>query len=261
LDDPRLALYRVVRDPELLRSHGVFLAEGRLVVERLLGQTNYRARSVLVTPAALASLAPALSHASCPAYLVEPPVMRDLAGFSIHRGCLAIGERGTPRRLEDLAAAGGPLVVLERVGNPDNVGGAFRNAAAFGASGVVLSPGCSDPLYRKSIRTSMGAALTVPFVIAPEWPGALAGLRAAGWRVVALRPGEPTASIHVVAAHLRGSRVALLLGHEGEGLTPDAERLATDRARIPMARGTDSLNLATAAGIALYEFTRSVENP
>jgi len=255
VNDPRLAPYRGVRDPGLLRDHGVFLAEGRLVVERLLGQSHYRARSVLVTPAAHASLAEALARAECPVYLVESSVVHGLAGFNVHRGCLAIGERGSPREPAGLVAASGPLVILEQVGNPDNVGGTFRNAAAFGASGVVLSPGCSDPLYRKSIRTSMGAALTVPFAVAEEWPGTLARLRDRGWTVVALTPAEDAEDIRAVAAQLQGSRVALLLGHEGQGLSPDTQALASVRARIPMTSGVDSLNVATAAAVALYEFT------
>jgi tRNA G18 (ribose-2'-O)-methylase SpoU len=189
-------------------------------------------------------------------YLVESPVVHDLAGFNIHRGCLAIGERGSPRRLAELVTASGPLLILEQIGNPDNVGGTFRNAAAFRASGVVLSPGCSDPLYRKSIRTSMGAALTVPFAVAEEWPGALARLRETRWTVVALTPDEGVEDIHAVAARFRGSRLALLLGHEGHGLGPETQALASVRARIPIREQTDSLNVATAAAIALYEIAK-----
>lgn len=252
LDDPRLALYRGVRDPELLRAHGVFVAEGRLVVERLFRQSRYRARSVLVTPAAHASLAAA---AACPVYLVDASLIQSLTGFNIHRGCLAIAERGEPRDPAELAGTAGPLVCLEEVGNPDNVGGVFRSAAAFGASGVILSPGCSDPLYRKAIRTSMGSALVLPFAVAHEWPAAITQLQHDGWTVAALTPAEDAVDIRSAVAGLSRPRVALLLGHEGSGLSADAEALASTRVRIPMTSAVDSLNVATAAAIGLYEIS------
>jgi tRNA G18 (ribose-2'-O)-methylase SpoU len=258
LDDPRLALYRGVRDPELLRTHGAFVAEGRLVVERLLEQSQYRARSVLVTPAAYASLAGALAAAECPVYLAESSVVQALTGFNIHRGCLAVGQRRPPRQLADLASTSGPILCLESVADPDNIGAAFRNAAAFGASAVVLSPGCSDPLYRKSIRTSMGATLTIPFAIAEPWPDALGRLRDQRWNVLALTPAEDAVDIRTLAAPLLDSqerRIALLLGHEGAGLSAAAQAIASARTRIPMAPGVDSLNVATAAAIGLYELT------
>lgn len=252
-DDPRLALYRGVADPDLLRMHGVFIAEGRLVVERLLAQSDFPARSVLVTPAAQASLSDALGRATCPVYIVDPALMRRVAGFNIHRGCLAIGERREPRETAELAKTGGPLVCLERVGNPDNVGGVFRNAAAFGASGVVLSPGCSDPLYRKAIRTSMGASLVVPFAIAREWPGVLGALERQEWTIVALTPGEGAVDVRDAAAGLSRSRVVLLLGHEGAGLSAEALALGAVRCRIPITSAVDSLNVAAASAIGLYE--------
>jgi tRNA G18 (ribose-2'-O)-methylase SpoU len=244
-----------VRDPELLRAHGVFVAEGRLVVERLLTQSRFPARSVLVTPAAHASLAFALDRVSCPVYLVASAVLERIAGYHIHRGCLAIGERGISARIEDLVGADGPLVCLESVGNPDNIGGVFRNAAAFGAAGVILSPGCSDPLYRKSIRTSMGATLAVPFAVAGDWPATISGLRESGRHVVALTLAEDAADLGLAARTLAGESVALLLGHEGHGLSMDAQTLASVRVRIPMVSAVDSLNVASAAAIALYAVT------
>ncbi|HSL22096.1 MAG TPA: RNA methyltransferase [Vicinamibacterales bacterium] len=256
-DDPRVALYRSVREPELLRDHGVFLAESRLVVQRLLEQSRFATRSVLVTPAAHAALDDLLDAAPCPVFLAERDLFDHLAGFDIHRGCLAIAERGQPVALDELLAGRGPLVILERVGNPDNVGGVFRNAAALGAAGVVLSPGCGDPLYRKAIRTSMGAVLTLPFVTLDDWPGPLEALRSHGWALVALTPAGDVPGIATLAPDLRPRRVALLLGHEGEGLSSEAATLAHARARIPMRTGIDSLNVAAAAAIALYELGRS----
>lgn len=255
LDDPRLALYREVRDPELLRIHSVFLAEGRLVLERLLTQSRYRARSVLVTPTAHGGLARALDTAPCPVFIVERSLMEALTGYDVHRGCLAIGDRGDSRDVAELANSAGPLVCLEAVGNPDNIGGVFRAAAAFGASGVVLSPACSDPLYRKSIRTSMGATLIVPFAIASDWPAALTRLQDQGWTVLALTPRTDAAAIQRVASEVVDSRVVLLLGHEGSGLSAEAQARATARARIPIASAVDSLNVTTAAAIALYAVT------
>ncbi len=245
-----------MRDPELLREHGVFVAEGRLVVQRLIEQSPFRTRSVLVTPTALNALAGTLASTSADIFTVSWDVMELITAFPAHRGCLAIGERADGASLAALLESRGPLVVLENVGNPDNVGGAFRNAAAFGASGVVLSPGCSDPLYRKAIRTSMAATLTTPFVIAEAWPEAVSRLRSSGWHVIALTPGAGR-ELAEVARDAGSDRAALLLGHEGHGLSEEAVRLCTARARIPMAPGADSLNVATAAAVALYELRNS----
>ena len=162
--DPRLALYRGVRDPELLRAHGVFIAEGRLVVRRLL-ESRFRTRSVLVTPTARAELSDLLERLDDATLVYEADIdlFRQLAGFHVHRGCLAIGERPAPTPWRDVLRNARTVIVLEDVGNPDNVGGLFRAGAALGADAVLLSPGCADPLYRKSIRTSMAATLMLPF--------------------------------------------------------------------------------------------------
>jgi tRNA G18 (ribose-2'-O)-methylase SpoU len=254
--DPRLALYRGVRDPELLRDHGLFVAEGRLVVQRLLERSRLRPRSVVVTPAARDSLGPALDRAGCPVYVVSPATIEEISGFNIHRGCLALGERPPAAGVNDLLSflQGGPLLVLERIGNPDNIGGIFRNAAALGASGVVLSPGCSDPLYRKSIRTSMGATLHVPFATAREWPADLLAVAGSGRALVALTPDPGAEPIDEAVRKLAGNSVALFLGHEGSGISSDAAVMAPIRARIPMLPGADSLNVASACAIALHVF-------
>jgi tRNA G18 (ribose-2'-O)-methylase SpoU len=251
LTDPRVALYRGVRDPELLRDRGVFIAEGRLVVRRLLEHGTLRTRSVLVTPTGFESIRNVAAGAAA-VYLVDQPVMEAITGFHIHRGCLALGERPAPVRVETILSFPGPLVIVERVGNPDNVGGIFRNAAALGAAGVLLSPGCGDPLYRKAIRTSMGATLSVPFAAVEPWPQALEEIARAGWTIVALTPDPAATPIAQAARALRRSRVTLLVGHEGAGLSPEALAAADVRASIPMARGADSLNVATATAIALH---------
>jgi tRNA G18 (ribose-2'-O)-methylase SpoU len=268
--DARLADYRGIPDPELARTRGVFVAEGRLVVGRLLA-SRFVTRSVMVTPAAHEALAGELDPAAgVPVFVVPQPVMNTVAGFNIHRGCLAIGERPAPTPWEELVRGcgdlvravrrGGPsgppaaaLIALERVGNADNVGATFRAAAAFDAAGVLLDPGCADPLYRKAIRTSMGTALQVPFAADVPWMDALTGLRDDGWAVVGLTPDGSAAPVRDVLART-GDRVVLALGHEGEGITSATASACTHLARIPMSTQVDSLNVAMAAGIALYEW-------
>jgi tRNA G18 (ribose-2'-O)-methylase SpoU len=147
-------------------------------------------------------------------------------------------------------------VVLEGVANADNVGGVFRNAAAFGADAVVLSPACCSPLYRKAIRTSMGASLRVPFVHLDEWPSPLMRLRAAGFTLAALTLGDPSETLETFCSRARPPKLALVVGAEGAGLTPAVESGADHRIRIPIAPAVDSLNLAVAAGIALERLTR-----
>ena len=252
--DERIADYRNIPDPDLMARRGLFVAEGRLVVQRLLVSTRWTARSLLVTSPALAALQPTLgADADVPVFLVNQPVMNVITGFNIHRGCLALGERAPAREWRRLVESAALVVALERLGNADNVGAIFRNAAAFGADVVLLGPACADPLYRKAIRTSMGAALSVPFADARPWPDVLSALRDEGWAVVALSPASVVRA-RDAAAEVAGRRVAIVVGHEGEGLTLGATRVCTHHAAIPMAPGVDSLNAATAAAVALYEF-------
>jgi tRNA G18 (ribose-2'-O)-methylase SpoU len=196
-----------------------------------------------------------LSAAGVPVFTCSLALLQSITGFNIHRGCLAIGDRPAAVPPVALMQGRGPLVVLEGIGNPDNVGLIFRNAAAFGVSGVVVGAGCCDPLYRKAIRTSMGAALTVPFAVDDEWPGALAQLRGARWTVIGMTPDAGARPIDDVRMG-RDARVAVLLGSEGEGLSTAAMSAADERVRIPMCGTTDSLNVAVAAGVALYALTR-----
>ncbi len=161
LDDPRLAPFRDVGDAELRRRDGLFLAEGRLVVRRLLTESRYRTRAVLVSETARAALDDVLGACdeALDVLVVPSAWMEGLTGFNMHRGCLAVGERGTPHAWRDVARGARRLLVLEGVGNPDNVGGLFRTARAFGVDAVLIGPGTGDPLYRKAIRVSCGAAL------------------------------------------------------------------------------------------------------
>ena len=254
----RLAAYRNLPDAELLAQHGVFVAEGRLVVRRLL-ESQLVTQSVMVTEPALASLEDVLArHDDLPVYVVPQAVMNAITGFNIHRGCLALGERPAARSLTELTQAAQRLVAVERVSNADNVGSIFRNAAAFGIDGVLVGPSCTDPLYRKAIRTSMGAALTMPFVEAEPWPGVLQDLQTDGWNVIAMTPSPTALPLADVARVVGGHRVVVLVGHEGEGLTQDSLAASSYQARIPMAAGVDSVNVATALAIALYEINREL---
>jgi tRNA G18 (ribose-2'-O)-methylase SpoU len=255
-NDPRLDDYRNVTDPELLRERGVFVAEGRHVVRRLLTESRFRTRSLLLTPAAQEGLADLVDgNLHLPVFVVRSQAMQAITGFNIHRGCLAIGERPPMPAWTDVVRGTRLVVVLEQVSNADNVGGIFRNAAAFGADAVILGPSCADPLYRKAIRTSMGAALRVPFAEMTEWPGDLTRLRAAGVRLLALTPARDAILLREARVDV-DARVALLLGHEGDGLSPEALAAADVRVRIPMAGDVDSLNVASAAAVALHELSQ-----
>jgi tRNA G18 (ribose-2'-O)-methylase SpoU len=247
LDDPRLDDYRDVRDDRLRARGGAFAVESREVVRRLLRERRFRLRSLLLTEPALATVRDLLDDTTM--VLVAPnELIREVVGYNFHRGCMGIAERGAPVAL-DAVLAGRPhtVVACERLSNPDNVGGVFRNAMAFGVGAVVLSPGCADPLSRKVVRVSIGAAVSVPFVEAVAWPDALARLRADGFVVTALTTRDGTDLGDVATP----SRLALLVGSEGHGLTDAALAHADVRATIPMAAGVDSLNVVVACGIAL----------
>lgn len=253
-DDNRLSDFRAVSDPELAQTHGFFIAEGRLVVRRLLTESPLATRAVLVTPGAMKTLEDALApKPDVPVYLVSKDVMEGVAGFNIHRGCLASGVRPPRADWRAIVATARRIVVLERVGDADNVGAIFRSAAAFNADAILLGPACADPLYRKAIRTSMGAALTLRFADADPWPATLTDLTADGWAVAALTPAADAMPLRDFATTTRPPRVALVVGHEGEGLTDETLHVATYRVRIPIHASIDSLNVATAAAIALYE--------
>lgn len=263
-DDPRLADYRDVRDADLLGRRGVFMAEGREVVRTLLTRSRFTARSVLVTPVAFEAMRDVLETASLPVYRLPQDQMNAVVGFDIHRGCLAVGERGELRTLRDFLSAlpvspsPARVVVLESLTNHDNVGGIFRNAAAFGAAGIILSPDCCDPLYRKSIRVSMGSVLHVPFVrtTTDEWPSTLFdSLRAASLHTLALTPRGETDLASFGRDIPVPLRAALFVGAEGPGLSQRTMSDVDTRVRITMSPGFDSLNASTATAIALHALT------
>ena len=252
-EDPRAEPFRALRDPRALAGAGLFAAEGRLVLERLLAPgARFELRTVLGTPALLDALAPALAGHPRPVACLEAsePEIEEVVGHALHRGGVGLAERGPALAAEAVVAgaAGRPLLVLERVADPDNLGALFRSASAFAAGGVLLAAGGADPLYRKAVRSSMGAVLELPFARLEAWPGGLAAVRAAGYRVVALAPRAPLG----ISALAPGLPTALLLGCEGEGLSDAALAAADCRVRIPIAREVDSLNVAAAGAIALH---------
>ena len=248
-DDPRIAPFREVRDRDVAGRHGGFIAEGEVVLRVLARSRLHRARSILVAAKRVEGLAPILAAFAedVPIFAAGQVVMDSIVGFPIHRGILAFGERGPPLSPDALLqAVAGParIVCLFGVSNHDNVGGVFRNAAAFGAAAVLLDGACCDPLYRKAIRVSVGAALTVPFARLEGDPLDL--LARHGFEALALSPSAATPLADLAPPE----RVAVLLGAEGAGLPGDL--LARARAiSIPMSGGFDSLNLATTSGIVL----------
>lgn len=256
-EDPRLEGYRAVRERDLVGRDGAFIAEGVVVLEKLLASGLHPLGSVLIAEQRAGALVPLLAKvpAGVPIYLASQPVMDAVAGFPIHRGVLALGRRRPEPDPGDLLRSLGPralVVAMVGLSNHDNVGGVFRNAAAFGAGAVLLDPGCCDPLYRKAIRVSVGAALTTPFVRLGSGVDLIALLEAAGFVPLALTPAGSVA----LAELARPERAAILLGTEGPGLPPEVLSRAQG-VRIPMAAGFDSLNVAVASGIVLHHLASS----
>ena len=252
LDDPRVADYRDLRDRDLLRPRGLFMAEGHRVVRVLLG-SRYRARSVLVSARGLRALEDVLPAPGAPPVLVaDRGLLGRIAGFDVHRGCLAVGERGPDRPVDEILPAGpGPALAVgvEGVANTDNLGGILRNAWALGATGAMLDRTSCDPLYRRSLRVSTGASLRLPWTrLEGERGFELA--RDRGYTVVALVTRGAEDRIDRLLLPLE-RRVLVLAGEEGAGLSPATVEAADRRVSIPMREGVDSLNVATATGIAL----------
>ena len=235
------------------------------MVRLLLEGSRFRARSVFVSDAALPRVSPWLEQVpeDVTVLVAAQRVMDGVAGFALHRGCVALGERieapSAPALLAGEAKEARLLVVAHDLSNHDNVGGVFRNVAAFGAGAVLMTPRCCDPLYRKAIRVSMGHALRVPFGGIDAHAAGAEVLRDLGWRTVALTPRQSAVPIGDAACEVGPSdRVAVYVGSEGEGL-PDGVIAACDvPVRIAMAPGIDSLNVATSTGIALHRFAEAL---
>jgi len=252
-DDPRLEDYRNVSDAQLLRGQNLFVAEGRLVVGRLL-EDGHGVVSLLLNDASYQALEASAMRLpdETPVYVCETGLLAAITGFNLHRGCLAMARRPPERAAGDIVDRCDLILVLEGVTDADNVGSVFRNAHAFGAGGVLLSPTCCDPLYRKSVRTSGGAVLRVPYARVQDWPGSLGELTATGFTLVALTPHSSAPDLASRSRRRPGERIALLVGSEGPGLSAAAQGMCDTSLRIAIRPEVDSLNLATATGIALY---------
>jgi tRNA G18 (ribose-2'-O)-methylase SpoU len=257
--DPRLDDYRDLttadRRPDRPGGRGLVIAEGVIVVRRLIA-SPFPVRSLLGVARRFDELGADLDGLDVPAYVTDAATMAEVVGFHLNRGVLAVADRAPRPPLDALLPDARLLAVLEGVNDHENLGSLFRNAAALGVDGVLLGPRCADPLYRRSVRVSMGHVLRVPFADLPgPWPASLDGLRAAGLRVAALTPAPD--AVPLSRSGLAGQRVALLLGAEGPGLSAEALAAVDVRVRIPMAAGVDSLNVATAAAVAFH----AVGNP
>lgn len=252
-DDPRIAAYRDIRERDLVGRQGRFVAEGKVVLDVLFAARRFEVESVLVLDARLEGMAATLEKApaNAPVYVVSREVMDGVAGFPVHRGVLAIGRRRDGETLEGLLSrlpARALVLALVGIANHDNMGALFRNAAAFGADAVLLDATSCDPLYRKAVRVSVGAVLKVPFAELESGERMVEALGAAGFAQIALSPRGRVDVRDLV----RAGRMALYLGAEGEGL-PETLLRSLQTVRIPIAEDFDSLNVATAAAVALHE--------
>jgi len=263
IDDPRIDVYRDVRDRDLRGRDGVFMAESELVIRRLL-RTPERLHSLLLSPTRLEALGAALDVLpdSVPVYVAPVDTMTEIAGFHIHRGVLAAGLRPaaedlTPEPFIDALPETGPCLVLAASGitNVDNMGGLLRLAAAFQANGVLLDGDCCDPLYRKAIRVSMGHALSLPLAVAPDLQATLMGLKQRGCAVWAAETTDDAVDLQLCPP---GDRAVILVGNEGHGLSDAVLQVADHVVRIPMAPGVPSLNVVSAASVVLWERARGL---
>lgn len=239
---------------------GLVIAEGVLVVQRMVA-SRFNPHAFLGTERRLGELRERLDGVRAPYYRASAEVMAAIVGFHLNRGVLGAARR--PPELTPAQALEGArtVAVLEGVNDHENLGSIFRNAAGLHVDAVMFGSGCADPLYRRAVRVSMGHALLVPFTRAERWPGDLNELRRQGFRLVAMTP-DPSAQILATAMDgLAEEKVAVLVGAEGPGLTETTMRACDVRVRIPMSRGTDSLNVATAAALAFYERARALDLP
>jgi tRNA G18 (ribose-2'-O)-methylase SpoU len=251
--DPRLVELTQLTDAAaraaIEAEHGCFVAEGILTLESVL-HSPYRLRSVLVAEPKLARVAELLGDADVDVFVGPAALLEGVTGFPIHRGVIASVGRLPLPGADDLLAGADRVLVVEAVNDHENLGALFRNAAAFGVGAVLLDPRCADPLYRRSVRVSLGHVLHVPWTRIGPVHESLVDLRAVGLRTLALTPAGER-SLRAVVDDRAGERLAWLVGAEGAGLDAVTLAAADERVRIPIADGVDSLNVATAAAIAL----------
>jgi tRNA G18 (ribose-2'-O)-methylase SpoU len=254
--DPRLADYVSLTDVRLRRSleaaQGLFIAEGEKVIRRAIA-AGYPVRSLLVAEDKLATIADLAASCPAPLYLLPMAAAEQLTGYRVHRGALASMRRLPLPPVAAVLAGASRIVVLEDIVDHANVGAVFRCVAALGFEGVLLAPRCADPLYRRAVKVSMGAVLAVPYARMDDWREGLARLKVAGFRLLALTPDVAATPVGVVSAGVTAAdKLALLIGSEGSGLSGRWLEAADEAVRIPMSRGVDSLNAASAAAIACY---------
>jgi tRNA G18 (ribose-2'-O)-methylase SpoU len=253
LEDPRLADYSHQTDVALKKArgteHGLYLAESALVLERAL-RAGHRPRSVLALGGSVDE-AVSLVGDDVPVFSGPGELLAGLTGYVLHRGLIASMHRPALPSAASLLAGARRVVVLENVADPTNVGAIFRSVAAIGADAVLVTPRCSDPFYRRAIRVSMGTVLQVPWTRVGDWTSVRELLAASGFHVAALALEPGAVSLRDFAAAVP-ERVALVLGAEGDGLTPEAIAAADTVVQIPMAHGIDSLNVAATAAVAMY---------
>ncbi|SNY23239.1 TrmH family RNA methyltransferase [Paractinoplanes atraurantiacus] len=254
--DERLGDYHALTDLELRTKweppNGLFIAEGELVLRRAL-RAGYRPRSYLIDAKRTDQIADLPDDA--PIYAATPAVLEKVTGFHVHRGVLASFHRRPLPSAADVVEGARRVAVLEDVNNHTNIGAVFRGAAALGIDAVLLSPTCADPLYRRSVRVSMGEVFAVPYATLEPWPQGLQQLRDAGFTVLALTPDPDAVALQRLTTEQR-ERTALLLGAEGPGLSKNALAASDVPVKIPMRRNVDSLNVAAAAAVAFWELGR-----
>lgn len=259
VEDPRVATFGDVRSGHRLRERGLFVVESRHAVRALLAASRFRVRTLWVTAEAWSGLAPLVAAApdAIEVFVSPRELFPDVTGFAVHRGCVALAERGAEPGIEELPSGARYVVALERLADPANLGSAFRNAQAFGADAVVLAPGGADPLYRKCVRVSTGAALRVPTLRSRDWPADLGRLADAGFAVLAaVAAPDATDIAHFGRTRPIPERVCLVLGCEDSGLSAAAISCADECVTVRMARGFDSINVATASAILLHRLSR-----
>lgn len=255
--DPRLADYVALTDVVLRRrtepERGLYIAESQKVIRRAL-RAGHRPRSYLMARRWLEDLSDIVVDAESqgiPVYFGEHDVIEQLTGFHLHRGALAAMQRPVLPGVQSLLSGARRVVVLEDVVDHTNVGAIFRSAAALGVDAVLITPSCADPLYRRSIRVSMGTVFQVPWTRIDPWPGGLDLLREAGLTIVAMALSDDSVSLDELESD-PPDRVALVLGTEGDGLSRRTVEGADVTVRIPMAGGVDSLNVAAASAVAMW---------
>ena len=251
LDDPRLSDYSHLTDVALKKSGGgLYIAESLLVLERAIG-AGHRPRSVLALGTSVAEAVAATRGFDIPIFSGPSELLEELTGYLLHRGLIAAMHRPALPEPADLLRDARRIVILEDVVDPTNVGAIFRSVAAIGADAVLVTPRCSDPFYRRSIRVSMGTVLQVPWTRVGDWESTRALLTASGFWLAALALSEDAVDLKTYAA-TAPERVALVLGTEGAGLTRQALEAADTVVTIPMAHGIDSLNVAATAAVAMF---------